>query len=283
MSKALSGPAPGAEPAFRKKWQGKGRLILTILFFCGMAILSLHPGQKVRSEPSPLILIGPHVITKKTVRSWLGADPGRDFYRPEEAGVWLGHHPWVERISFKRFLWGSGAVIVKIKMPIAFLSASSSETPGNPSVPWVKRGLLPYLLPDGKVVNGLATNRTDRLPQVIVRSPLNAGARNTVVSAIRLVGSCMGHGAPSGHVYVYRGQHDVRFFPERRTGYLILPEEGHCGPFRLYERMLAHSQALPKGIVPQGYDLRFEGMLLILPESTAGMDSGLSAPLSVSP
>lgn len=280
MKKALPGPVPGAEPTPGRQWKGKGRLILTLLFFCGMALLSLYPGKFVLLEHSPLILDGPPVVTEKTVRAWLGNDPPRKIYRPKEAGVWLDRHPWVKRISFKRFLWGGGAILVTIKMPVAFLRASSAATPENPASSGEKLDLLPYLLPDGKVVNGRTTSGTERLPQVIVRSSLSRADRNNLVSAIRLVGSCLGHGAPEGHIYVFRGHHEIRFFPDRSTAYLVLPEEGHCGAFRLYERILAHPTALPKGVVPQGYDLRFGGMVLIRPESAGDLDSGIPAPVS---
>ena len=256
-------------------------MLLTFLFFCGLALLSLHPEKSLLPEHPPLILRGPAVVAPGTVRSWLGGDPHRDVYRSDKAGDWLIRHPWVARISFKRFLWGGGAILVRMKSPVAVLRASSSETPGNPASPWKKTSSLPYLLPDGKVMDGRIYPGTDRLPQVIIRSPIDAGMGQSLVSAIALVDSCRGHGAPAGHLYVFRGRHEIRFFPDRTTAYLVLPEDGHCEAFRLYEKALNYPGRLPKGVVPQGYDLRFRGMLLIRPEPTDDLESGQTGRSSV--
>ncbi|MHB1285342.1 MAG: hypothetical protein ACYCYP_02070 [Leptospirales bacterium] len=268
MARALpgSGPASG-------NWKGKGRLILTVVFFLGLAMLSLHPGSSVLSKHPSLIMSGPDVVMETTVRSWLGGDPYDDVFNPDGAKIWLGHHPWVEQVAFKRYLWGGGAILLRIKSPVAFLRSSSSETPGNPTSPWGKSSYLPYLLPDGRVIDGLIYPGTDLLPQIIVRAPLDTKKGLSLVSAIHLVRTCRGHGAPVGNLFVFRGHHDIRFFPDRSTSYLILPEEGHCRAFRLYERILAHPDRFSKGVGPQGYDLRFRGMLLIRPEQGAEPDS----------
>ncbi|MDA8150415.1 MAG: hypothetical protein M0041_04675 [Nitrospiraceae bacterium] len=152
---------------------------------------------------------------------------------------------------------------------MAVLRSSSGILPAGTDLPSESPHFVPYLLPDGKILTGLVVPAVSRMPEVIVRSPIGRSGGKNLVASIQLVQKCHGSGAPSGQLFVFRKPHEIRYFPDRSSVYLILPEEGSCQPFRLYSRLVSRPSALPAGVIPIGYDLRFKGMILVRPASVA--------------
>ncbi len=264
-------PAPG-------RWKGKGRLVLAGLFFGGLTLLALHPGPRNLPPDTRLSIEGPSLVAPSEVRRWLGADPQRTVFSGNHTTPWLSRHPWIERISFKHYLWGGGVIMARIKEPVAILRPSHGEVPGKPVEPWGNSPILAYLLPDGNVLAGLMVPEATRLSQVIVRAPITRYSGARLAATIRNLSRCRNEGAPEGQIFVFRGSHEIRFFPDRTTYYIVLPEEGDCTPYILF-RKLAKNGGTSANPPPKGYDLRFKGMILIRPDTgTPGISGGSASP-----
>lgn len=264
-------PAPG-------RWKGKGRVVLSFLFFGSLTVLALHPGPRNLPPDIRLKISGLPLVSPTEVRRWLGPDPQRTLFSNDRTQEWLLRHPWVERISFKHYLWGGGVIMARLKDPVAVLRPSHGEVPGKPATPWGDSPILAYLLPDGKAVTGRLVAEAERMPQVIVRAPLTRYSGERLAQAIRDLSGCRGEGAPDGRIFVYRGSHEIRFFPDRTAYYIVLPEDPDCTPYVLF-RKLAKTGGLSGNPPPKGFDLRFKGMILIRPDAgTPGISGGSASP-----
>lgn len=258
-------PPVTQEPVPQKKWKGKGRLVLTGIFFLILTILSFRPGHSALPPVKPIVSEGWSVIPRKTLGAWVEKAPEGTFLNFSDLHDWMARHPWVREVSAKTFPWGARTITIRLKKPLAVLRSSSGILPSGTDLPSESPLFVPYLLSDGKVLTGLVVSAASRLPEVIVRSPLGRSGGGGLVDAIRLVHSCHGNGAPSGQLYVFRKPHEIRFYPDRSSVYLVLPESGSCQPFQLFSRLVGRPSTLPAGLMPVGYDLRFKGMILVRP------------------
>jgi hypothetical protein len=268
---APSGDLPPVqqEPVSRKSWKGKGRLVLMGFFFFFLTVLSFGPGHFAFPPARPIVLEGWPVVPLKTLEGWVEKAPEGTFLKFFALHEWMERHPWIQEVSAKTFPWGARTITVRIKKPMAVLRSSSGILPAGTDLPSESPHFVPYLLPDGKILTGLVVPAVSRMPEVIVRSPIGRSGGKNLVASIQLVQKCHGSGAPSGQLFVFRKPHEIRYFPDRSSVYLILPEEGSCQPFRLYSRLVSRPSALPAGVIPIGYDLRFKGMILVRPASVA--------------
>lgn len=266
-------PPATEDPVPRKTWKGKGRLILTGFFFLFLTGLSFRPGHFALPPARPIVVEGWPVVPGKTLESWVEKAPEGTFLSFSDLHDWMSRHPWVRDVSAKTFPWGARTITIRLKKPLAVLRSSSGILPAGTDLPSETPHFVPYLLPDGKVLTGRVVPAVSRMPEVIVRSPVGRSGGNNLVDTIRLVQRCHGSGAPSGQLFVFRKPHEIRFFPDRSPVYLVLPEKGSCSPFELYSRLISRSSALPGGVVPVGYDLRFRGMILVRPNVSATPDN----------
>ena len=67
------------EPVPQKKWKGKGRLVLTGIFFLTLTILSFRPGHSALPPVKPIVSEGWSVIPRKTLGSWVEKAPEGTF------------------------------------------------------------------------------------------------------------------------------------------------------------------------------------------------------------
>lgn len=252
------------EPSIRK-WRGKGRIVLTGFFFLFLTLLSIHPGHSFLPALPGVVITGRPVVTPDTVRIWVENAPVGTFHRGDAMVEWVQRHPWIKEASSKTFPWGAMTLTFHLRKPVAVLKSSSAILPSGTDLPSENPLYVAYLLSNGKVLNGRVVPEVRSMPDVIVRSPLGPRGGERLVNAIRLVSRCHSSGAPSGNLFVFRQRHEIRFFPDRSPFYLVLPETSTCRPFRLYSRLLSRREALPEGVIPVGYDLRFKGMILVRP------------------
>uniref|UniRef100_A0A7C3QZK1 Uncharacterized protein n=1 Tax=Leptospirillum ferriphilum TaxID=178606 RepID=A0A7C3QZK1_9BACT len=248
-----------------RRWRGKGRIVLTGFFFLFLTLLSIHPGHSFRPALPALVVTGWPVVTPDTVRSWVKNAPGNTFHRGDALVEWVHRYPWIKEASSKTFPWGAMTLTFHLRKPMAILKSSSAILPSGTDLPSENPLYVAYLLSNGKVLNGRVVSEVRTMPDVIVRSPLGHRGGERLVNAIRLVSRCHSSGAPAGNLFVFRQRHEIRFFPDRSSFYLVLPETAACRPFRLYSRLLSRREALPEGVIPVGYDLRFKGMILVRP------------------
>ncbi|MCL4461511.1 MAG: hypothetical protein M1297_07380 [Nitrospirae bacterium] len=265
--------SPGEHPVRQepipRKWKGKGRLVLTGFFFLALTVLSFRPGHSFLPPVVPVVGDGWPVVPQKTLDAWVEKAPEGTFLSASDLQGWMGRHPWVREVSAKTFPWGARTISIRLKEPLAVLRSSSGILPSGTDLPSESPLFVPYLLPDGKVLTGRVVPAVTRMPEVIVRSPLGRSGGKRLVDTIRLVRSCRSSGAPSGQLFVFRKPHEIRFFPDRSSVYLVLPEEASCKPFQLYSRLVGQSSVLPATVTPVGYDLRFRGMVLVRPGGSA--------------
>jgi hypothetical protein len=268
----MGDPAPHTAPVTPKDiLKGKGRWFLVLIFCLFLVFLVVLPptNQKSKSNVFQLVLKGDGAVSSQTVTYWVGPDPlsrmgSRDLIR-----LWVYHHPWVKTAALVRQLWGGGSIVINLHKAKAVLRPPTSFSPGQPSFPWGKPRILPYLLSTGKVVTGLSVPSFRDLPEVILETPMKSGSGNHLLKVIREERRCRDHGAPEGKIFIFRGKHEIRMIPDHASYYLVLPEGSGCEPFRMLRQLLRSHRVDSEGHLSGGegavigIDLRFSKMILL--------------------
>lgn len=260
--------------------KGKGRWFL-VLFFClflAFLVFLPPPNHTSKSKVFQLVLKGDGAVSSRTVGYWVGPDPLSRMGSRDSIRLWVFHHPWVMTAALVRQPWGGGSIIVRLQKPKAILRPPTTFSPGQPSFPWGRPRILPYLLPTGKIVTGLSVPAFKDLPEVILQTPLRSGSGDRLLKTIRRERKCQDQGAPEGRTFIFLGKHEIRMLPDHASYYLVLPEEPGCAPFRMLRRFLNAHQvdngghlSMGEGGAVFGIDLRFSKMILLrqaLPKPT---------------
>lgn len=269
----MGDPAHQTAPLSPKSaMRGKGRWVLVLIFCLFLVLMIFLPPQSHRSSSRVfrLVLKGQGAVSARTVNFWIGPDPLSRMGSNELVRLWALKHPWVKTAALVRQPWGGGSVIVTLHKPEAILRPPTTFSPGQPSFPWGKPRILPYILPTGKVVTGLSISAFNDLPDVILQTPLKSGDGDRLLKIMRRERACQDHDAPEGKTFIFLGKHEIRMLPDHASYYLVLPEGRSCDPFRMLRRFLKSHQVdsgghlvVGEGGPVLGVDLRFSKMILL--------------------